>query len=265
MFKVINVMGYSILKDKLTAIKISKNKKIIINTINSHSYVTSKKDKEFRESLNKSDLLIPDGSGITLASKFLNREAIDKIAGYDLHHYLLEELNKNTGKCFYMGSSSSTLKKISERLSKEFPNVEVETYSPPFKAKFTEEENAEIIARINAFEPEVLFVGMTAPKQEKWLQANRNQLKFNIASSIGAVFDFYAGTVQRPSEFWIKAHLEFLPRLLSEPKRLWRRNFISTPLFIFEFFLYKLAIKKSKLLTYSPKSPDLAEQAVNSH
>jgi len=263
MFKIINVMGYSILKDKLTSIKIDKSKKQIINTINSHSYITAKNDKKFREALDASDVLIPDGSGITLASKFLNANNLDKIAGYDLHQHLLQELNDNFSKCFYMGSSPSTLNKICERLSIEFPNIKVESYSPPFKAEFTDEENSEIISRINEFNPNVLFIGMTAPKQEKWLQANREELNFNIASSIGAVFDFYAGTVQRPSEFWVNAHLEWLPRLFSEPKRLWRRNFVSTPLFIFEFFLYKLAIKKSKILTYSPSNHDFVEQTVS--
>ncbi|MDC0590214.1 WecB/TagA/CpsF family glycosyltransferase, partial [Porticoccaceae bacterium] len=79
---------------------------------------------------------------------------------------------------------------------------------------------------------------MTAPKQEKWLFQHSEQLCFKVASSIGAVFDFYAGTVDRPSDFWIKIHLEWLPRLLKEPKRLWRRNFISTPVFIFDIIKY---------------------------
>lgn len=87
-------------------------------------------------------------------------------------------------------------------------------------------------------------LGMTALKQEKWLHAHKEHLNFKIASSLGAVFDFYAGTVVRPSQFWIDMHLEWLPRLLKEPKRLWKRNFVSTPLFLTEMMLYKMDVKK---------------------
>ena len=143
-----------------------------------------------------------------------------------------------------MGASQHTLDKIHERIAREYPSVKVGSYSPPFKPEFTDEENAEIIAKVNAFGPDVLFIGMTAPKQEKWLHAHKEQLNFKIASSIGAVFDFYAGTVVRPSQLWIDMHLEWLPRLLKEPKRLWKRNFVSTPLFLKDMMLYKTRLKK---------------------
>jgi len=244
MYKTINIMGYEILEGDISTIKIDNNQKNVVNTLNAHSYVIAKKDVQFKEALNKSDLLIADGSGVVLAAKVINQKTIKKIAGYDLHNYLLEELNKVGGKCFYMGASQSTLNKIHERISKDFPNVKVSSYSPPFKSSFTKEENDVILSKVNAFEPNVLFIGMTAPKQEKWLEENKEALTFNIASSIGAVFDFYAGTIERPSAFWLNLHLEWLARLLAEPKRLWQRNFISTPLFLFEIFLYKVGLKK---------------------
>jgi N-acetylglucosaminyldiphosphoundecaprenol N-acetyl-beta-D-mannosaminyltransferase len=83
---------------------------------------------------------------------------------------------------------------------------------------------------------------MTAPKQEKWVYYNHEKLSVPVIASIGAVFDFYAGTVERSSPFWINLGLEWLPRLLKEPKRLWRRNFISTPLFLGHIFRTKLNI-----------------------
>ncbi|MBL0721490.1 MAG: WecB/TagA/CpsF family glycosyltransferase, partial [Sulfurovum sp.] len=147
------------------------------------------------------------------------------------------------GKVFYMGASQDTLSIIKQKISKEYPNIIIDSYSPPFKDIFSEEENNNIIKSINDFNPDILFIGMTAPKQEKWLYKNRDKLNFRIASSIGAVFDFYANKIARPSDFWINIHLEWLPRLLKEPKRLWRRNFISTPLFIFEIFKYSVKIK----------------------
>lgn len=234
------IMGYDVFTGSLGTIKVDTDQKMVVNTINPHSYVTAKSDPEFEEALRDSDLLLPDGSGIVLAAKHVNKKQIKKIAGYDLHMYLLEELEKTGGSVFYMGASQKTLDAIHKRVAKEFPNVRVGSYSPPFKPEFSQEDNETIVSKVNAFNPDVLFFGMTAPKQEKWLHAHKEKLNFKIASSIGAVFDFYAGTVVRPSQFWIDLHLEWLPRLLKEPKRLWKRNFVSTPLFLWDMLLYKM-------------------------
>jgi N-acetylglucosaminyldiphosphoundecaprenol N-acetyl-beta-D-mannosaminyltransferase len=233
-------MGYDVFSDELSALTIDPNKKQIINTLNPHSYVTAKNDKEFEEALRASSTLIADGSGIVIAAKQINGVAINKIAGADLHQHLLNLLNDQGGSVFYMGSAKNTLNKIYERISKEYPNVRVGTCSPPYKPEFTNEENEAIINKINQFNPDVLFVGMTAPRQEKWLHAHKDSLNFQIASCVGAVFDFYAGTVQRSSQFWVDLHLEWLPRLLKEPRRLWKRNFVSTPLFLVDMIIYKI-------------------------
>lgn len=244
MYKTLNIMNYNVFVDDISSIKIDENSKQIINTINPHSYVTAKEDKVFKEALHASDTLLPDGSGIVLAAKQINKENIQKIAGSDLHIYLLEELNKIGGSVFYMGASQKTLDKIYERIAHEYLDVKVGSYSPPFKTTFSEKENSEIISNVNTFNPDVLFIGMTAPKQEKWLNAHKDKMDFKIASSVGAVFDFYAGTVVRPSQFWLDLHLEWLPRLMKEPKRLWKRNFVSTPLFLVDMMFYKMGIKK---------------------
>jgi len=236
--KTLNILGYDVLIEPLDKIKFKE--KMIINTINPHSYVVSKNDPLFKQALKNSDVLIPDGSGIVLAANFLYKEKIKKIAGADLHEFLLQKIDNENGKVFYLGSSNYTLNKIKERIKKEYPNILVKTFSPPYKPEFNEEENLEMITKINSFKPDVLFVGMTAPKQEKWLETNKDKLNFKIAACIGAVFDFYAGTVKRPSQFWIDMHLEWLPRFLKEPKRLWRRNFISTPIFLKDLLLAKI-------------------------
>ncbi|MEA1955011.1 MAG: WecB/TagA/CpsF family glycosyltransferase [Campylobacterota bacterium] len=236
------MMSYKLFDKDLNNIDLTS--KLVVNTINPHSYVTAKDDKEFRDALVDSDILIPDGSGIVLAAKFLYDKAIQKTAGADLHKFLLEKTNKSSGKVFYMGASQNTLDKIEEKIKKEYPNIEVGSYSPPYKSEFTKEDNDVIIEKINSFEPDILFIGMTAPKQEKWLHKHKNRLSFNVASSIGAVFDFYAGTVERPADIWVKLHLEWLGRLIKEPKRMWKRNFVSTPLFLMDMFLYKINFKK---------------------
>ncbi len=211
----------------------------IINTINPHSYCVLKKDPEFEQALQKSDVLLPDGIGIVWAAKLLNKQKIQKIAGFDIFIYLMKHLNGTHGSCFFLGASEDTLNLIKARAAKDFPNVRVNSFSPPYKPVFSKEESTIMCNKVNAANPDVLFVGMTAPKQEKWVHAHQDLLTTPIISSIGAVFDFYAGTVQRPSQFWIKLGLEWLPRFVKEPKRLAERNLVSTPKFILEVLAFK--------------------------
>ena len=129
---------------------------------------------------------------------------------------------------------------IADRIAQEFPNIQVASYSPPYKPVFSIDDTKKMLAKVNEFKPEILFVGMTAPKQEKWVYTNKEQLDANIIVSIGAVFDFYAGTVKRSSQFWISIGLEWFPRFLREPKRLAKRNLCSTPKFLVEILWFKI-------------------------
>jgi N-acetylglucosaminyldiphosphoundecaprenol N-acetyl-beta-D-mannosaminyltransferase len=225
--------------------KINFSNKRIINTINSHSYLIAKSDKLFFEAIKNSHVLLPDGIGIVWAMQLLLKTKIKKIAGYDLFMYLMNDLNNKKGSCFFLGASDDTLKLIEKRASKEFPNVTVCSFSPPYKKEFTNEDNVKMLTLVNKVEPDILFVGMTAPKQEKWVYNNNININAKLICSIGAVFDFYSGTVRRPSKFWIKSGLEWLPRFLHEPIRLAKRNLISTPKFILQI-LYMKIFKKYK-------------------
>lgn len=216
------------------------NEVSLINTINPHSYCMTKKDSDFENVLKNSDVLLPDGIGIVWASKLINKYKIEKIAGYDIFMFIMKNLNDTGGSCFFLGASQSTLDLILAKTKKEYPNVTVNAYSPPYKSEFSKEDNDTMLAKVNEHEPNVLFVGMTAPKQEKWGYLHKDELKANTICSIGAVFDFYAGTVKRSSSFWIKMGLEWLPRFIQEPKRLAERNLISTPKFILEVLSFKL-------------------------
>jgi len=241
----LSVMGYDLYIDDLSELEISSDKITIINTLNPHSYASAKTDKGFDKALRESDILLPDGSGIVLAAMQTRNRQIRKIAGSDLHIHLLNKMNKVQGRCFYMGASTKTLDKIKNRLDHDFPKIEVGFYSPPYKDCFSANDDNNIIKAIADFKPDILFIGMTAPKQEKWLHKNKHRIDADIACCIGAVFDFYAGTVQRPSEFWVAHHLEWLPRLFKEPGRLWKRNFVSTPIFLLDMLLYKIGLKKN--------------------
>ncbi len=241
---------FEIFAEPLRAIDIDAHSKYIINTINPHSFVISSNDECFKKALQNSDILIPDGIGIVYSIRLLTGEKITKIAGYDLFIYLLDIIHKNNLKCFFLGSSHNTLKKLYKKLQYEYPNIKVDILSPPFKDEFNDEDNVQIINKINQFIPDVLFVGMTAPKQEKWVYKNKQHLNVKLIASIGAVFDFYAGTVKRPDDLWVKIGLEWLVRFMREPKRLFKRNVISMPIFLFTILkqyiksIYLFRIKK---------------------
>ena len=201
---------------------------------NPHSLVVASHDREFEDALQQPDVLIPDGSGIVLAAKILQNKVLEKVAGSDFFLKTCEvaEAQGNV-KFFFLGSTEQVLDLIKARLNREFPNIEVcGTYSPPFSDEFSEDDNRAMVEAVNSASPDFLWVGMTAPKQEKWILANRDALQVPFAAAIGAVFDFYAGTKQRSSDFWIKIGLEWLPRFFKEPKRLWERNLKSTPIFL---------------------------------
>ena len=215
-------------------------KKALINTINQYSYCIAEKDLEFKNALLGAEILLPDGVAITAAVRFLYGKSIRKIAGADLHQYLLKYLNQKAGRCFYLGSSEAILQSIQNRLKKEYPLVEAGFYSPPYHASFSEEDSSAMIKAVNAFHPEVLFIGMTAPKQEKWAYQFHSNLETRLTCCIGAVFDFYAGSVQRPHQIWINLGLEWLGRLVREPKRLWKRYLYYGPIFIYDILMKKL-------------------------
>jgi N-acetylglucosaminyldiphosphoundecaprenol N-acetyl-beta-D-mannosaminyltransferase len=221
---------YSIYKGNLN--DLSYDNKIVINTINQYSFCIAEEDHYFKKALQSSDILLPDGVAVVVAIRILTGQKIKKIAGADIHFHLLQELERKSGSCFYLGSSENTLLKIKDRISVEFPNIRVGSFSPPYLSEFTNDHNLMMIEMVNAFQPDVLFIGMTAPKQEKWANLNKDYLNSRIICSIGAVFDFYAGTVPRPSNFWVKLHLEWFIRLLKEPKRMWKRYLYYGPIYV---------------------------------
>lgn len=220
--------------------EIGGRKKILANTLNPHSYCIAREDKEFQNALKASEILLPDGIGIVYAARLLYGKKIKKISGYDLHLHYLKLLNNQKGRVFYLGSTEFVLNEIKKKIAVNFPNVDCAFYSPPFCKSFTKEEDQLMVTAINEFNPDILFVGMTAPKQEKWVIKNKDNLEVSIIASIGAVFDFYSGTIKRPNSFWINSGFEWLIRLLGEPKRLWRRTLISTPKFVILIVVHKI-------------------------
>ena len=253
--------------------------KLLINTINAHSYNTARKDKLFAEALMNGDVLIPDGVSIVKACRGIKAKSQPKerIAGWDLFELEMNKLEQ-LGICneefgvdnsslnnsqsasadnsklktqnskfrerpltvMFMGSSQRVLDLIVKRAAEVYPHLKVVTYSPPYKPEFSDEDNKAIIDAINAANPDLLWIGMTAPKQEKWTYSHWKELNIHChVGTIGAVFDFFAGTVERAPMWWQRHGLEWLYRLLKEPKRMWRRYIIGNALFLWNMLKEK--------------------------
>ena len=219
--------------------------KLLINTINAHSYNTARKDSLFAEALTNGDVLLPDGVSIVMACKWIKAKSLPKerIAGWDLFVFEMEKLERESEELrtkseeskivMFMGSSQKVLDLIVKRAAEVYPHLKVVTYSPPYKPEFTDEDNKAIIDAIHAANPDLLWIGMTAPKQEKWTYSHWKELNIHChVGSIGAVFDFFAGTMKRAPMWWQDHGLEWLYRLLKEPKRMWRRYIIGNALFL---------------------------------
>jgi N-acetylglucosaminyldiphosphoundecaprenol N-acetyl-beta-D-mannosaminyltransferase len=238
-FPSVPVMGYNVYSGNPDELKLG-GETTVINTLNAYSYVTAERDAVFKSALKSSEILVADGFPIVIAARLLGGHKIRKIAGEDVFYLVLRHLNSISGSCFFLGSTENTLDKIRKRLSGEFPNVTMYCFSPPFKANYSIGENQQMIDTINGCKPFAVFVGMTAPKQEKWVFANKDAIDAKVICSIGAVFDFYAGTVKRPAPIWVKLNMEWFIRFIKEPGRLGKRYFIYSPLFFRYLFKYAL-------------------------
>lgn len=210
---------------------------------NPHSLVTARRDVEFLNALKQCSAVVADGVGITAVARLFRLDVGERITGTDFFRAVMSSLNHRGGRVFFLGSRNEVLSRVVTRAHREYPNLIVEVLSPPY-GNWSGEENAAIIECIRESRPDVLWIGMTAPKQEKWVRANADRLRVPVIGSIGAVFDFYACTVQRAPHFICKLGLEWLYRLVKEPQRLWRRTFISAPAFLWLVLLEQLRAQR---------------------
>lgn len=238
------VLGYNVFSSRLDVLDPSINK-LLINTFSPNSYGLALNDKKFETALKHTDVLVLDGVGIAFGSVLLNGKNIKKISGQDCFDYYMAEANKRNWKVYFLGSTEQTLQKIKDRAKQEFPNVITRSYSPPYRPEFTDEDNTAMVNAINAFKPDVLFVGLTAPKQEKWAYEHRDKVNARIISTIGNVFDWYAGNSKRPAKIWINLRLEWLVRIFLRPE-IFKRNTGNQMMFLRDLFLHITHIKRIK-------------------
>lgn len=191
------------------------------------------KDENLKKIYNSADIVTADGVPLLWASKFLGSSIRGRVTGLDL----LPEFSKISAekgyRFFFLGAAEGVATKLANHLKSVNPGLNVVgNYSPPFADQFSSAENDKMIAMINHSKADILWVGLTAPKQDFWIAEHFDRLNVSIAIGVGAAFDVVAGNIKRSPKWMQKAGLEWLFRLMQEPRRLSKRYLVEAPQFI---------------------------------
>ncbi len=226
---------------------IDRGEKAYVVTPNLDHIVKLEEDPEFVKCYDAAGLVLADGHPVVWASKVLGTPLKELVTGSDIFPALCAHAAAKGYTLFFLGGLAGVAQKAADELKKLYPQIRiVGVYSPPFGFDKNEEENNKIIAMINAVRPNILFVGVGAPKQEKWMYRNMDRLQTNVALGIGASFDFIAGTIKRAPKTFRNAGMEWFWRFAHEPKRLFRRYFIDSAQFIPLIYRQLKASKEKK-------------------
>ncbi|OGW85222.1 MAG: glycosyl transferase [Omnitrophica bacterium RIFCSPHIGHO2_02_FULL_46_11] len=214
---------------------------------NVHVVMESQRDEQLRRILNTAGLVTPDGMPLVWVSHFNGLKNTRRVYGPDLMLALCEHSQTKGYKHFFYGGADGVPTKLEDNLKRRFPSLIVAgVYSPPFRP-LTEHEDRQIIEMINQSKADIVWVGIGAPKQERWMAEHVGQLKASVLIGVGAAFDFHAGLKKQAPRWIQKSGLEWLFRLASEPRRLWRRYLINNPLFVWLILLQMLGLKRYDL------------------
>jgi N-acetylglucosaminyldiphosphoundecaprenol N-acetyl-beta-D-mannosaminyltransferase len=207
---------------------------------NVHTVVMSRHDQCLRQITNTSFMSMPDGKPLSIVGRWRGLRGLEHVAGPDFMPLLID---KAAGlKHFFYGSTPQTLARLTQALKQRFPDVQiVGDYAPPFRP-LTPTEQEEVVAIMKKAAPDIIWIGLGAPRQEYWMAETWPQLKPAILMGVGAAFDFHAGQVTRAPDWLRKASLEWAFRLYQEPRRLWKRYLVTNSLFL--YYLVKESLRR---------------------
>ncbi|NQT22241.1 MAG: WecB/TagA/CpsF family glycosyltransferase [Candidatus Omnitrophica bacterium] len=202
-------------------------------------------DKHFQEIYKNAIFRIADGLPLLWAARFLGTPLKEKISGSDLFPRLCELAVQKGYKLFFLGGNPGDAEKAKTNLMNKYPQIEVVgTYSPPYGFEKDESENKKIISIIKESKPDILLVGLGAPKQEKWIYRYYREIAVPLSIGIGITFSFMAGTIKRAPLWMQKSGLEWFWRLMMEPGRLWKRYLIDDMKFFWLVYKQKMGQEK---------------------
>ncbi len=215
-------------------VRLKKSSYVCISNV--HMCMETYDCREFRDVVNGADLVLADGRPIFWAQRLMGMESAEHVRGQDVMGALCELGEKSQFRIgLYGGATGEVLSKVKDNLIKEYPSLKIVfTYSPPFRA-LTEAEDRKVVDEINANDVDILFVGIGCPKQERWMAEHKGKVNA-VMLGVGAAFDFISGEKSHAPIFLQKLGLEWLFRLCSEPRRLWKRYLKQNPRFMFYFF-----------------------------
>lgn len=199
---------------------------------NVHTTVMSYDNEEYKQIQNDAIMALPDGKPLSIIGKMRGSKYIDRVTGPDLMEEIFKISSTKNYSHFFYGSTEETLEKLKQELYKKYPSINVcGVYSPPFR-ELSSKENDEIIENINKLNPDFVWVGLGAPKQEVWMSKNSKKIN-SLMVGVGAGFDYHAKNIERAPKIMQNLGLEWLYRLKQDPKRLWKRYMFTNLKFIY--------------------------------
>jgi N-acetylglucosaminyldiphosphoundecaprenol N-acetyl-beta-D-mannosaminyltransferase len=206
------------MKEAVATVKqfILQKKSHLIVTPNAEMIMMANKDKQLAQIINNADLVVPDGAGVVWAARYQGNFMPERVAGYDLVQNLLREAVREKYRIYMFGGAPGVAEKAREVAEERYPGVQIVGTRNGF---FKRQDESEILNQIKVCQPDVLLVALGVPRQEKWLDEYKEELKVPVAIGVGGTFDVMSGLVQRAPLWMQRGNLEWLFRLLSEPKR----------------------------------------------
>jgi N-acetylglucosaminyldiphosphoundecaprenol N-acetyl-beta-D-mannosaminyltransferase len=209
-----------------------------------HGVMESHRDRTLRDIHNAAGMVVPDGMPLVWLSRLRGFRDVERVYGPDLLLACCDRSRTTGYRHFFYGGASGVPELLGARLQARFPGLSVVgAYSPPFRA-LTPAEDAELVQRINTARPDIVWVGLGTPKQERWMAEHRAALDAAVLIGVGAAFDFHAGLKRQAPRWMQRSGLEWLFRLLAEPRRLWRRYLRNNPLFVWHVLLQALRVRR---------------------
>ena len=200
---------------------------------NAYTVALAQRDTILNALLKKAALVLADGMSIVWGGHWIGVQLPQRVPGPDLMEAVCRRASRNGHRIFLMGSSQGTLQKLQEKLLRLCPGLQIAgAYSPPMCDHLGEDANQIILGLLEAARPDILFVGMSCPKQEKWIAENLHRLPVPVSLGVGAAFDFLSGNIPRAPHWIRRIGLEWLYRLYREPRRLWRRYLLGNIIFL---------------------------------
>jgi len=239
------LLGYRVIDEpperiaKVVCDRIQARAEHCFSCLNPHSIVVARDDPTLQSFFRTQSELLCDGVGLSIANRILNRRSINRVWGQDFFLAVSREMSaRRSGRVLFLGGHPDWIQDLVAKYRQDFPGLtEISTHVPPFKSEFSPADIEEMARAVSAFNPDILWIGVGSPKQEKLLCELQKRCHVPCGAAIGAVFDFYCGRVKLGPKWIRDAGLLWAYRLIKEPRRLWRRTFLSAPRFAGQVFL----------------------------